>query len=97
MAKGKKKGGRKASMVHKAVAVIGNILIAGPVVIPAVDMVTHAGVDFASYPQEFVYSASGYNIRGGGLDSGQLQRVIFRDAALVGTGLFVKWLNKRIR
>ena len=98
----KRKGShKKASIVHKAAALMADGLIAGPVLLPAVEMVQYAMAspqDHAGILNKFTEGAIGYNSVNNLVDTPQVMAVIVRDAIMIGGGLALKiYVVRRIR
>lgn len=82
-------------MVGKAVSMAGNLFIAGPVWFPILPAL--GGGIGPQLGTNYMYNAVGLT-KEGQIDQGFLiSNILPRDAALVGLGLFTKWLAKRVR
>lgn len=97
----KKKGGRRMDIVRKVFRGVARggayILLSGPVTFPALKGVQDglaAGAE-AGF-ETFVFEATGYNMNANAIDSAKVQQVVIRDVVLVGGGLFLRWIGRRL-
>jgi len=87
--------------VKKMMSAASSGLIAGPILVPAYDAVYYSyfqagGATGANPVNEFVYSATGYDMSTNTLSNIKLKQVITRDAFLVSAGLIGRWISKKV-
>lgn len=101
MGKGKKKHrGHKSSTVHKVAAGITDVLIAGPILIPAIGGAQRiiGGATPMEAAGTFSHDLVGYDVAENKMYSGDVAGIITRDILMVGGGLLLrKYVVRRIR